>query len=117
MRRALTCVSEPPKSLRAHAVRASEDALHNGDHGLMLVGSGGRSSGFLVRGGDIRKQVARVPFADDLEVRQCDKKRLANTKSGRAVRIAKACMFGHGNYPFHCTLARRENARPDAHWS
>ena len=56
--------------------------MHNGDNGIMRVWSCGQGGRFLVRRGDIREQVARIPFRYDLKVRQGDQQRLADTESG-----------------------------------
>ena len=55
-------------NLVPHAVLASEDALNNLDHRLMLFGRLRAGSCFVVRGDDIGKQTAHVRFADDIEI-------------------------------------------------
>jgi hypothetical protein len=44
--------------------------MNNRDYGSMLVRRSREASCFIVRSGDISKQVAHLPLADDLEVGQ-----------------------------------------------
>ena len=91
--------------LVSHAVLARQDALHNLNDCLMLSRLRRCSSSFGVRGGDIRKQVAGIFVADDLQLRQSKKKGLADAKGGHAVSFVEAYMYGHmmflsdGNLP------------------
>jgi hypothetical protein len=82
-------------TLVPQTVLAGEDALNNRDHGLMPVWRQRSSGSFAVRGDYIRKQVTRVLFADDLEVRQGNKERLEDAKRCHAIRVMNRCAFCH----------------------
>ena len=69
----------------AHAVLTCEDALNEVHDCLMILGRGRGRSRFGVRREDIRQQVTRVLFADDFEIRQGEKQRLADAKSGNTL--------------------------------
>jgi hypothetical protein len=85
-----------------HTVFAGEDALDNVDNSLMPL-RGLRSGGsFCVCRGDIRKQVARILCADDFEIRQRKKERLAYPKGSHALGIIETCGLCHVGIPFDC---------------
>ena len=65
----------------AHAVRTRKDSPHNLSHRLMFLWRLRYCGGFIMRGGDIRKQVTRFLFADDLEVSQRNDERLTDAES------------------------------------
>jgi hypothetical protein len=78
-----------------YAVLAGEDALDDLDHRLMLLGRLRDASSFAVRCGDIDKQIARVAFADDVEISQRQKERLADSKCGHALGVIEPCAVCH----------------------
>ena len=74
----------------AHAVLAGEDALHNGDDGLVFAGTRRFVSRTLVAAHDVPEQIARVFFTEDLGVSQGEEQRLADAESGCPIGIRKA---------------------------
>jgi len=78
----------------AHAVFAGQDALDDGNHGVMLVRALGCGNGGLMRRCDIGKQVAGVLLANDVGVGQGEQERLAYAECCGAIGI-KAYTFGH----------------------
>ncbi len=53
-----------------------------------------------MRGGNVRKQVARVLLADDLEVGQRKEERLADAERSHAVGVVEPWLFCHLVIPF-----------------
>ena len=83
-----------------HAIFASQDSLDNLYHGLMPVRRLRGRGSFFVRGGHIRKKVARVLVVDDLQIRQRKQQRLANAEGGHARGAITTCLVWHADDPF-----------------
>ena len=90
-----------------HAVLACEDAPNDLGHRLMLLWRLRCCGSFVVCRGNIRKQIARVLFADDFEVSQRKEERLADTKSGHALGTNKPRVLGHLVIPSTANLLQR----------
>jgi hypothetical protein len=76
------------------AIFARQNSLHNGDDSAVFFWALRGGDCFLMRGGDICKQVARVLFAYDLGLSQSEKERLAYAECGCALGIWQAFLLG-----------------------
>ncbi len=69
--------------------------MNDRDYRPMLVGRLREASCFIVRSGDVGKEVARVLFTYDLEASQRNKERFADAESSCAVCVSEAVALGH----------------------
>ena len=112
---ALTCISEPGcgreyrlECANAAAIFAFEDAPHNRRNSPMSLRRLGGVGGIAVRGGNVGQQVARVLFADDLELGQDNEQRFANAEGRYAIGFIETGMICQRN-PFDGNPTRHGN--------
>ena len=82
-------------TLARRTVLAVEYTLYNSYNCSMPFGRFRFGCRFAVRGGNVRQDAAHSLIADDGEIGERKKKRLADTKRSQALRISDARLFCH----------------------